>query len=448
MHDPADADRFPLLTDAGRRRLARLREHPSAPHWRHRCGERLTAAGLASVRAYAEEVGSKRPSWRSGEVAAWVPEFIERCREEVPFYRDRLPAGADFFALPTTCRDDLRRNYWAFVPDPADLSELVTYWTSGTAGDRVLLPTHPEAPARYLPLFEAALAARGVRIDGGDRTSIVQAVCQRRTYTFPSVMSYFGGAGYAKLNLHADEWRDPADRAAYLDDFPPEVVTGDPVGLTELARLRLRAAPKAVLSSATALLPGTRRHLEAHFGCPVLNVYGMIEVGPIACGDSDGLEVLPPNLFVEILDTAGEPCPPVTRGEVVVTGGINPFVPLVRYRTGDFAALDFAGPVPKLVGFEGRPPVLFRTAAGVAFNSIDVSGTLADLPLPFLAVRQRADGSVVLRTRTDPATVADAAARLHELFAGAAVEVDLLPDGVPWDGKTIQYRTALPTGHE
>ena len=34
-----DAERFPLLTPAGRERLRFLEEHPSAPRYNHRCGD-------------------------------------------------------------------------------------------------------------------------------------------------------------------------------------------------------------------------------------------------------------------------------------------------------------------------------------------------------------------------------------------------------------------------
>jgi hypothetical protein len=89
--------------------------------------------------------------------ARLVSDFIERCRRDVPFYLNRLAGDP----LPTYNLDDLRREPWSFVPDSADVSELIVFPTSGTTGNLIPIPPHPVAPARYLPLFQSALAAHG-----------------------------------------------------------------------------------------------------------------------------------------------------------------------------------------------------------------------------------------------------------------------------------------------
>lgn len=43
----------------------------------------------------------------------------------------------------------------------------------------------------------------------------------------------------------------------------------------------------------------------------------------------------------------------------MVTGGNNPFLPLMRYRTGDFCSLKIENGVPFLVDLEARNPVVF-----------------------------------------------------------------------------------------
>ena len=44
-------------------------------------------------------------------------------------------------------------------------------------------------------------------------------------------------------------------------------------------------------------------------------------------------------VHVEVLDEGGAPVPDGERGEIVVTVDENPYLPLLRYRTGDHAAL-------------------------------------------------------------------------------------------------------------
>jgi phenylacetate-CoA ligase len=445
MDEPlTDAQRFPLLSEAGRDRLRRLREHPHAPRYNYPAGERLTAAGLTHVRAYADRLRTDRTGWRPGELPPWLPPFVAFCRREVPFHRNRRDWSDDFFALPPIDRAHLRRAPWAFVPDSADLADLVVYTTSGTTGERLHVLSHPEVPNRYLPLMETALAAHGVRLKGGDRVSIVHVCAQKQTYVLASVMSYLDFAGFVKVNLNPAEWRDPDDRVRFLDDCAAELYTGDPFAFAELARLPLRTRPRALISSATALLPDMKRRLEEHFGCPVIDLYSLNEAGPVAFARDNGHEILPHDLYVEVLDPDGRRCPPGTRGEITLTGGHNPFLPLLRYRTGDFAALDFSGPLPLLIGFEGRPPVAFRTASGRVFNSIDVTTALRDVPLPFFALHQAADGSLTFRTRCDATALTAAERALRELFGESVrLTVEAVPESVAWGGKMIQYSSAL-----
>ncbi|HEX7378913.1 MAG TPA: AMP-binding protein [Pirellulales bacterium] len=434
-----EAERFPLLTDRGRAMLSRLRQHEHAPRWTYSCGERLTEAGLADVQAFAARQGTERRRWKYGKTPAWVGDFIDRCRRDVPFYRQRLIHGR----LPTCDREDLRREPWSFVPDSADLNDLIVYKTSGTSGNLLHLPSHPVAPARYLPLFESALAAHGVALTGGDCVSLLQVAAQIRTYTFASISSYLREAGHAKINLNPADWFHADDRRMFFDDCSPELVTGDPFALEQLAELELQARPKAILSSATMLLPALRDRLRRHFGCPVIDVYSMNETGPIAFTHADIVadehEILPHNLFVEILDESGEPLPPETRGEIVVTGGVNPFLPLVRYRTGDFAALTFAHEVPRLVGIERRRPVVFRANDGKPVPSISVTVALFHVPLPFFSLHQAGNGAITFRTRCDRVSEDMVRGALADVLGASPVVIEQLPWEAAWRGKSIQY---------
>lgn len=440
--DPADAERFPLLTDAGRRMLLRLREHPAAPNYNIRLGDRLTADRLARVRAYADRIRAEPPRWAAGQVPDWVRRFAGFCRAEVPFHRHRGDWADEFAALPPTTREDIRREPWAHVPDSAALDELMVYWTSGTTGEKLHIPAPPEAPARYLPLMQAMLADHGIALSGGERVSIVQVCAQRRTMTTASVMSLLDGAGFVKANLNPADWRDPADRVRFLDDCAPELVTGDPFALSVLAGLPVTLRPKAMVCSGAGLPGGLRTRLTERFACPVFDLYSSNEAGPVAYSAADGAghRLLQPGLFAEVVAPDGRPCPPGVRGEIVLTGGVNPMLPLLRYRTGDFAAMEFPtdGP-PVLTGLEGRAPVVFARADGSRFNSVDVSTALGPLPLPWFRVHQAADGMVSFRTRCEPDVLTAAAAVLREVF-GPGVEISA--DGGcddAWDAKTIRY---------
>jgi phenylacetate-CoA ligase len=453
-----ESERFPLITETGQRLLRRLQEHPRAPRYNHQCGDRLTAAGRARVQAFEVSLATDPARWAPEHPPTWLADFVDFCLRDVPLYRRYGARPADFTALPTTDRADLSRAPWAFVPDSQPLDELILYATSGTTGHAINIYAHPESSVKYLPLLRAALAARGLTLAGGEgRVAIVLACFQKSTYTYAALAGYLDNAGFLKINLNPADWRGPADRAIFLDDCAPEVFTGDPISFAELAALPLRHRPKALISTSMHLTAGLRQRLQDRFECPVLDVYAMGEAGPMAVevgrwgeGEmgSEGAgaqgsretegqprgkaearvaisnlqlpiptyQFLQPHLYVEILDPDGAPCPPGERGEITLTGGFNPFLPLLRYRTNDYAALEFAGDQPRLVGLEGRPPVVFRAPDGRAINNIDVTHALRPLALPQYSLHQTTSGALEMHIRANAVAPALVRETLLTLF--------------------------------
>ena len=102
-----DGERYPTLTQEGRRMLEFLREHPHAPIFRNESGNRLTADDVAQVRAFEREAQSAEIGWRPGELPPWTREFVEQSLSDVPFYRRYGSVPADLHDLPTISRADL-----------------------------------------------------------------------------------------------------------------------------------------------------------------------------------------------------------------------------------------------------------------------------------------------------------------------------------------------------
>lgn len=402
---PNAVHRFPLLTAAGQARLERLQEHPHAPRYNHQGVDRLSADGLARVAAFEAQLAAEPRGWRPGETPDWLADFAAFCFREVPAYRAYGPRPPSFFDIPLCERADLSRAPWEFVPDSQPLAGLTVFQTSGATGHPLDIITHPEVLAHYLPLLRAALALHGVTLpaatgDDPDYVALAVVSDQATTYTYAAVSAYLNQAGLVKLNLRPSEWRDPADRARFLDDCRPAVIAGDPVALAALADLPLAHRPRALATTSMTLLPGLRRRLVERFGCPVVDIYSLNETGPVAAAGPDGAswQVLSHRLYVEIITPEGAPCSPGARGEVVVSGGFNPFLPLLRYRTGDYASLDLSRPHQAVLrDLEGRSPVIFRAADGRRINNIDVTAALKPLALPQFALHQAATGALHLR---------------------------------------------------
>jgi phenylacetate-CoA ligase len=129
------------------------------------------------------------------------------------------------------------------------------------------------------------------------------------------------------------------------------------------------------------LSPSYADKLGQRYGCPVLDLYAMTEAGIIAAGTSVGHRILAHDLFVEILDDEDRRCPHGVRGEIALTGGRNPYLPLLRYRTGDHASLNLIDGHRVLIEFEGRQPVEYRSSDGRSIHSMELTRLMRRFPV-------------------------------------------------------------------
>jgi phenylacetate-CoA ligase len=448
IDEPDDTARFPGLTPAGAAMLERLREHPCAPIYRNQSGHRLLPQEVPQVLRFAAEMRAAAVDPRSKPMPDWLREYLTDALARVPHYRRYGSPPAALGDLPTIDRGTLARDIAPFVPDDQPLDRLINFRTTGTTGQPLLIASHPLVAARYLAFHERALARSGIELTSGPGDVGVMLVgWQQRCFTYVSVTPQRGECGLAKINLHPDDWRDPAHRGAYIDALQPEVMTGDPLSLAALLEIGFVHRPRAILSTSMTLLPGLRRELEARFGCPVLDIYSLNEAGPIAGYDPalDAHMLLQPRMAVEIVDAHGNPLPPGARGEIALTGGFNFCLPLLRYRTGDHAALEQRGGEWVLAGLAGRAPVRFRCADGNWVNNIDVTHALKPFALPQYALLQRADASLeFIAWRAGAVDAAALKTALHGLL-GATVRLSIEYSDAEVD-KVVQYRSELPGG--
>lgn len=442
--EATDAQRYPTLTPAGQQMLRFLREHPAAPIYRNQSGNRLLANELDELRVFEREMLSAPLGWPRAGLPAWLPRFIATTFAEVPYYRTLGSPPRRFGDLPCISRADLAADIAQFVPDAIDLDRLINFRTTGTTGHPLLIASHPLVAARYLVFHKRALRRFGIDLNhGSGQVGVVLLGYQRRCFTYVSVTPLMHESGLAKINLHPDDWQHPDDRASYLNALAPEVYAGDPISFAQLAQLPITAKPRALISVSMMLLPALRAQLERRFGCPVLDIYSLNEVGPVAVFDPavGGHVLLQPELYVEILDPHGQPVNAGERGEITLSGGFNFCLPLLRYRTGDYASLTFTVQGPVLVNLSGRQPVRFRTSAGTWINNIDISHALAGFAVAQFGVHQHACGRISLRLPSSALALAEAmCAALQVFFTDQAIEICSL-DG---EDKIIQYTSALP----
>lgn len=405
-----ELDRTPLLSDAGRERLRALREHPHAPRFNYAAGDRLEAGDLPWLEGFRGRLAEAAP--QPEDVPSWETlRRVQHWRRFVPAWRKRLPEDldleADWLRLPTMDRQDLAEAPWSFVPDDEDLSRLVIFRTAGTTGHPVAIPHHPRAMRCYEALVEKVLARWGAPFQPeGLPAACFLLGCQLRTYTYCTVLSAWGGAGFAKINLRALDWPTADSPVRYLEAFRPPLWTGDGPAFLEAMRRGVSARPQALIATSVELAAPLREAIAAYFQAPVIDWYSMVETGPLAyaCPKGEGLHLVSSDYFVEILNPQGGRAAAGEVGEITATGGRNPYLALVRYRTGDFAALDRSpcacgDPQPRLVRFRGRAAVRLVAADGTPVTPVDLSRVLREFPLVLHQFIQRSDRSCELRLR-------------------------------------------------
>ncbi len=451
--------RAPAMTEAAWRGLERVLQHPDAPRYNRTLGDRVGTPELAALDACRAALGS-RPREAAASPSQGTVDFIEALRSRL-FLLDELPegydVGRDFESLPTTDRDALAHRLEDLVPRDVAIEHAIVYSTSATTGHAVIIPSHPAAMVQNLAHLEHAIALNGARLAPREGAPLaVNASMQRQTYVFATTMSGWAGAVFAKLNLEPHDWAGgAASRDRFLRDFAPAFVASEPMTLAESLRLDVPLRPAVVVSSAVSLRPELADALRTAWGATVIDLYSSTETGPIAVTlpGIPGHVVLLPDLFIEVLGRGGERLPDGARGEITVTGGRNPYLPLVRYRTGGHGRLATVmlpdgRPARTILDLEGRSPVAFRALDGSRVSSVDIARRIRPLA-PFVqhALHQRADGSVELRLRplpNLPIPREDFEYTLRELFGRAAdVTVVIDPTLGSGGGKVIAWRSDL-----
>lgn len=434
-----DIHRLPELDEAGKKILLKIVQHPCAPIFRNQSGHFLSKEQQRQLllREKNEINCQCNPKKYQDKVIA---DFVELCRTQVPFYRDYDWQETDIKKIPTISRQDLSQNITRFVPDHLSLESLIAFTTNGTTGQAILIPSHPEIAARYSWFHKKALLWNGINPDNFQSdVAVMLAGFQKKCFTYASLIHSLNNKGLIKTNFYSDDWKNPQDRVDYVEAMAPDLITGDPLSLHELTQLNIRHKPQAIISTSMTLLKQQKQSLEDYWQCPVINIYSMNEAGPIATSVKgvEGFRLLQSNMLIEILDAEGDILNDGERGEITITHGINDYLPLLRYRTGDYAKLEKK---PDgfwyLIDLEGRPPVKYQTASGEWLNNVDITHALNRFALPQFTLHQFKNGNIEMRIRGGFDTT-ELHAKLKQLF-GDAVQIDIHTNQQFVD-KVIQY---------
>ncbi len=460
-----------------------LKENLHSPRFNYEASDMLTPAFLREVGDFESSLKQLRakPAERRDFLSRKLRGMLTQASKGILDYMnlDALKvdiAGLDDDAVlellnrvPLSRREDLAQRPWRHVPVNMPLDDMIVYRTAGTTAEPMAVPSHPVATGCYSPMLVEAMTRWGINPRfSPDGVGIALIGFQAKSVTLATRLQALSNSGFVKINVMESEWRDPLDPYRYLLDIKPHVLTGDPFSFSQLAHLgdlliekgeiKEHARPAALITTAVALKDAIRKHLSAKFQAPVIDLYSLTETGPIAygCKAGHGYHVLPHDIHLEAVDKDGHRVKEGELGEIVITGGRNPYFPLIRYRTGDWGRLDFSevcecgDTMPRILDLEGRQPVLYHTTAGKWVNNRDITAALQKFPVTRFTFHQDISGVFALVARLAPFDKVTTKENLHDAImpiigARARLSVKIDPGLGDRDvGKVIPFTTDYP----
>jgi phenylacetate-CoA ligase len=300
---------------------------------------------------------------RSGaeQIAAHQDELLRRhiefCTAHSPFYREMfqrlglaphdLQRVSDLAKLPFTEKSDLESRHAEFLAEgTSGIVDLCL--TSGTTGKPVAMLQSAADLDRLA--YNEEISFRGAGFTRDDRVLVAAAVDR----CFMAGLAYFLGL----TRIGATVIRGGSSSAGLLMELirncRPTGIVGVPSLLLAVGdRLKQEGTDPAGLGISRMVCIGepVRRQdlalsplgerLESVWRCRIFGTYASTEMATsfTDCGEGLGGHLHPDLIAVEIVDENGAPAAPGAFGEVVATPLGVTGMPLIRFRTGDIAAL-------------------------------------------------------------------------------------------------------------
>ena len=261
----------------------------------------------------------------------WNELSARLCTMRFPAQLPELPPVEKSHLLQQSLGDLLDRNFRE--------KRLASEKTSGSSGQPIEILKDPASVRRRSLRFLRALLSCGYR--PGQRLLLIST---RRT---AGLMRF---ARWQYADLRDEDLLQEYQRAR------PDVLYGPLSSLLQICEYAraepIFHQPSIVISTAEQLLPAQRTILEAAFGCPAADFYGMTEIGLIAFRrpGHDIYETASHDLLLEFLPQPDD----ITAERLLVTDVAGGVMPLIRYDTGDLVRREPQISATRIREFLGR----------------------------------------------------------------------------------------------
>ena len=361
---------------------------------------------------------------------------LEFVTDQVPAYRrlrgsvERLRPFEALLEFPLLDKATLQDNMDRFLPRDLDHIPHYEITTGGTSGNQLKLLVDDASQS-----VETAFVHRLWRRVG------YTPRCRKATFRGVPFPDLKPGVYWRPNPIYNELQFSPfhmgeSTLGLYVDEivrYDPAYFHGYPSAIDLLAEYVLRhdlsgrfEGVRAVLLASEGCLPSQAERMEKAFGARVFPLYGHSERLVIAapCEVTDVYHHEPDYGVVEIIGEDGSPCSrPGERGELVGTGLLNRSLPLVRYRTGDFAALaesacECGRNWDRFTDIEGRwkqDMLDGRSGARISIAALNMHGDIFEHVARY-QYHQNKPGRCVLRVMATPGFTDSYAAAIVEAY--------------------------------
>jgi phenylacetate-coenzyme A ligase PaaK-like adenylate-forming protein len=316
---------------------------------------------------------------------------LKNAVEYVPYYRERRSTYGlvadkplNFYSLfqqniPVLEKFTVKEKAESFYSTRLDEGKPISLFTSGTSGSPITILTSKAARQRNYAFWRHLLNSFDVDINDASVTFAGKLIAGRgNRFSIPC---------YPSRNLFCSSYHIRKENMpAYVEaiaKWQPQYIDAYPSALHQLAQLavdngyRFEIKPKVIFTSSETLSENQRELIESVFKANVIDLYGSTEMSIFAAQyEAPNYMAHPLYGYTEVLDEDNNPVQIGEVGEVVTTSFINPYMPLIRYRTGDVVRVsdicEFKG--FRLVRFSeiiGRVDDIVVTSKGTRVGRLD-----------------------------------------------------------------------------
>lgn len=277
--------------------------------------------------------------------------MLRHCAKNVPYYRrvfreagfdpENFRSLPDLKALPVLDKESIRAQPDDFLAENISRRRMAYFTTGGTMGEPLGLYNHRRAGARERAFIYAQWARVGFHYN--DRRAMLRgwSVRSARHWRYEASERAFVFSNFhmtpENVAIYARVMRDK--NLAFLHSYPSAVIDF----ARHLKDLGMEPPRfKAILAASENIYPGQRESIESFFGARLFSWYGHSENAILAgeCEVSNYYHIFPEYGVVEVIKQDGSVAEQQGEmGELVGTSLDNFAMPLIRYRTDDWAVV-------------------------------------------------------------------------------------------------------------